>query len=234
MSVIVSPSLLSADFLHLSKDIEMVNRSQADWFHLDIMDGVFVPNISYGLPVVSQIKKMATKPLDVHLMIVQPERYVEAFHKAGADILTVHYEACTHLHRTIQQIKAQGMKAGVSLNPHTPVSLLEDVIEDIDVVLLMSVNPGFSGQKYISSVDEKIAQLVELKEKYGKDFDFSSLYKYVKFHQEFPQILDSLRPKSGRPLSWTHYRILLQETSPEARAWYAKEEIGRASCRERV
>ena len=167
MSVIVSPSLLSADFLHLSKDIEMVNRSQADWFHLDIMDGVFVPNISYGLPVVSQIKKMATKPLDVHLMIVQPERYVEAFHKAGADILTVHYETCTHLHRTIQQIKAQGMKAGVSLNPHTPVSLLEDVIEDIDVVLLMSVNPGFSGQKYISSVDEKIAQLVELKEKYG-------------------------------------------------------------------
>ena len=167
MSVIVSPSLLSADFLHLSKDIEMVNRSQADWFHLDIMDGVFVPNISYGLPVVSQIKKMATKPLDVHLMIVQPERYVEAFHKAGADILTVHYEACTHLHRTIQQIKAQGMKAGVSLNPHTPVSLLEDVIEDIDVVLLMSVNPGFSGQKYILSVDEKIAQLVELKEKYG-------------------------------------------------------------------
>ena len=167
MSVIVSPSLLSADFLHLSKDIEMVNHSQADWFHLDIMDGVFVPNISYGLPVVSQIKKMATKPLDVHLMIVQPERYVEAFHKAGADILTVHYEACTHLHRTIQQIKAQGMKAGVSLNPHTPVSLLEDVIEDIDVVLLMSVNPGFSGQKYISSVDEKIAQLVELKEKYG-------------------------------------------------------------------
>ena len=122
MSVIVSPSLLSADFLHLSKDIEMVNRSQADWFHLDIMDGVFVPNISYGLPVVSQIKKMATKPPDVHLMIVQPERYVEAFHKAGADILTVHYETCTHLHRTIQQIKAQSMKAGVSLNPHTPVS----------------------------------------------------------------------------------------------------------------
>ena len=159
MSVIVSPSLLSADFLHLSKDIEMVNRSQADWFHLDIMDGVFVPNISYGLPVVSQIKKMATKPLDVHLMIVQPERYVEAFHKAGADILTIHYEACTHLHRTIQQIKAQGMKAGVSLNPHTPVSLLEDVIEDIDVVLLMSVNPGFGGQKFILYTLEKIKKL---------------------------------------------------------------------------
>ena len=162
MSVIVSPSLLSADFLHLSKDIEMVNHSQADWFHLDIMDGVFVPNISYGLPVVSQIKKMATKPLDVHLMIVQPERYVEAFHKAGADILTVHYEACTHLHRTIQQIKAQGMKAGVTLNPHTPVSLLEDVIEDIDVVLLMSVNPGFGGQTFIEQTINKVDKLKKL------------------------------------------------------------------------
>ena len=162
MSVIVSPSLLSADFLHLSKDIEMVNRSQADWFHLDIMDGVFVPNISYGLPVVSQIKKMATKPLDVHLMIVQPERYVEAFHKAGADILTVHYETCTHLHRTIQQIKSQGMKAGGSLNPHTPVSLLEDVIEDIDVVLLMSVNPGFGGQSFIEQTINKVDKLKKL------------------------------------------------------------------------
>ena len=162
MSVIVSPSLLSADFLHLSKDIEMVNRSQADWFHLDIMDGVFAPNISYGLPVVSQIKKIATKPLDVHLMIVQPERYVEAFHKAGADILTVHYEACTHLHRTIQQIKSQGMKAGVSLNPHTPVSLLEDVIEDIDVVLLMSVNPGFGGQSFIEQTINKVDKLKKL------------------------------------------------------------------------
>lgn len=162
MSVIVSPSLLSADFLHLSKDIEMVNRSQADWFHLDIMDGVFVPNISYGLPVVYQIKKMATKPLDVHLMIVQPERYVEAFHKAGADILTVHYEACTHLHRTIQQIKAQGMKAGVSLNPHTPVSLLEDIIKDIDVVLLMSVNPGFGGQSFIEQTINKVDKLKKL------------------------------------------------------------------------
>ena len=162
MSVIVSPSLLSADFLHLSKDIEMVNHSQADWFHLDIMDGVFVPNISYGLPVVSQIKKMATKPLDVHLMIVQPERYVEAFHKAGADILTVHYETCTHLHRTIQQIKSQGMKAGVSLNPHTPVSLLEDVIEDIDVVLLMSVNPGFGGQTFIEQTINKVDKLKKL------------------------------------------------------------------------
>lgn len=171
MSVIVSPSLLSADFLHLSKDIEMVNRSQADWFHLDIMDGVFVPNISYGLPVVSQIKKMATKPLDVHLMIVQPERYVEAFHKAGADILTVHYETCTHLHRTIQQIKAQGMKAGVSLNPHTPVSLLEDVIEDIDVVLLMSVNPGFGGQKFIPESLDKVKEIRKLLDAKGLDTD---------------------------------------------------------------
>ena len=162
MAIIVSPSLLSADFLHLSKDIEMVNQSQADWFHLDIMDGVFVPNISYGLPVVSQIKKMATKPLDVHLMIVQPERYVEAFHKAGADILTVHYEACTHLHRTIQQIKATGMKAGVSLNPHTPVMLLEDVIRDIDVVLLMSVNPGFGGQSFIEQTINKVIKLKKL------------------------------------------------------------------------
>lgn len=162
MSVIVSPSLLSADFLHLSKDIEMVNQSQADWFHLDIMDGVFVPNISYGLPVVSQIKKMATKPLDVHLMIVQPERYIEAFHKAGADILTVHYEACTHLHRTIQQIKQQGMKAGVSLNPHTPVMLLEDIIRDIDVVLLMSVNPGFGGQPFIEQTINKVERLRKL------------------------------------------------------------------------
>lgn len=162
MSIIVSPSLLSADFLHLSKDIEMVNQSQADWFHLDIMDGVFVPNISYGLPVVSQIKKMATKPLDVHLMIVQPERYVEAFHKAGADILTVHYEACPHLHRTIQQIKAAGMKAGVSLNPHTPVMLLEDVIRDIDVVLLMSVNPGFGGQSFIEQTINKVIKLKKL------------------------------------------------------------------------
>ena len=162
MSVIVSPSLLSADFLHLSKDIEMVNQSEADWFHLDIMDGVFVPNISYGLPVVAQIKKAAQKPLDVHLMIVQPERYVEAFQKAGADILTVHYEACTHLHRTIQQIKAQGMKAGVSLNPHTPVMLLEDVIRDIDVVLLMSVNPGFGGQSFIEGTINKVIKLKKL------------------------------------------------------------------------
>ena len=162
MSVIVSPSLLAADFMNLGKDVEMVNRSKADWIHLDIMDGVFVPNISYGLPVVSQIKKIARKPLDVHLMIVQPERYVEAFHKAGADILTVHLEASTHLHRTLQQIKALGMKAGVALNPHTPVSLLEDIIQDIDVVLIMSVNPGFGGQSFIEHSLEKVKKLKAL------------------------------------------------------------------------
>ena len=162
MSTIISPSLLSADFLNLGKDVEMVNQSQADWFHLDIMDGVFVPNISYGLPIVSQIKKMATKPLDVHLMIVQPERYVEAFHKAGADILTVHFEASTHLHRTVQHIKSLGMKAGVALNPHTPISQLEDIIQDLDLVLLMSVNPGFGGQSFITHTLKKAKQLRKL------------------------------------------------------------------------
>lgn len=162
MSTIVSPSMLSADFLNLGKDVSMVNESRADWIHLDIMDGVFVPNISYGLPIVSQIKKTATKPLDVHLMIVQPERYVEAFQKAGADILTVHLEASTHLHRTIQQIKACGMKAGVALNPHTPVNQLEDIIQDIDVVLVMSVNPGFGGQSFITHALEKVKKLKSL------------------------------------------------------------------------
>ena len=143
MSVIISPSLLSANFLNLGKDIEIVNESSADWFHIDVMDGVFVPNISYGMSIISQIKSMARKPLDVHLMIVQPERYIEQFHKAGADILTVHWEASTHLHRTLQCIKSYGMKAGVALNPHTPVNVLEDIIQDIDIVLIMSVNPGF-------------------------------------------------------------------------------------------
>ena len=162
MSTIVSPSMLSADFLNLGKDVCMVNESRADWIHLDIMDGVFVPNISYGLPIVSQIKKTATKPLDVHLMIVQPERYVEAFQKAGVDILTVHLEASTHLHRTIQQIKACGMKAGVALNPHTPVNQLEDIIQDIDVVLVMSVNPGFGGQSFITHALEKVKKLKSL------------------------------------------------------------------------
>ena len=144
--MILAPSLLAADFGNLQQAVEMVNISEADWFHIDIMDGVFVPNISYGMPVLSVIHKHATKPLDVHLMIIDPDRYISTFAKLGSDILTVHYEACTHLHRTIQAIKAEGMKAGVALNPHTPVALLEDVIQDIDVLLLMSVNPGFGGQ----------------------------------------------------------------------------------------
>lgn len=162
MSVIVSPSLLSADFLNLGRDVEMLNKSKADWFHLDIMDGVFVPNISYGLPVVEQINKKAEKPLDVHLMIVDPDRYVKNFADAGADYLTVHYEACTHLHRTIQNIKANGMKAGVSLNPHTPISVLEDIIKDLDLVLLMSVNPGFGGQSFIENTVDKTKRLKQL------------------------------------------------------------------------
>nr|WP_320120628.1 ribulose-phosphate 3-epimerase [uncultured Marinifilum sp.] len=162
MQTIISPSLLAADFTNLKDDIEMVNKSEADWFHLDIMDGVFVPNISYGLPVVEQINKIAKKPLDVHLMIIDPDRYVEAFKKAGADYLTVHYEACTHLHRTVQNIKQHGMKAGVSLNPHTPVSVLEDIIADIDLVLLMSVNPGFGGQSFIENTYSKVEKISKL------------------------------------------------------------------------
>lgn len=162
MSVIVSPSLLSADFLNLGRDVEMLNNSKADWFHLDIMDGMFVPNISYGLPVVEQINKKAKKPLDVHLMIVDPDRYVKNFADAGADYLTVHYEACTHLHRTIQNIKDNGMKAGVSLNPHTPISVLEEIIKDLDLVLLMSVNPGFGGQSFIENTIDKTERLRKL------------------------------------------------------------------------
>lgn len=162
MSVLISPSLLSANFLNLGKDIEMVNESSADWFHIDVMDGVFVPNISYGMSIISQIKSMARKPLDVHLMIVQPERYIEQFHKAGADILTVHWEASTHLHRTLQCIKSYGMKAGVALNPHTPVNVLEDIIQDIDIVLIMSVNPGFGGQSFIESSLHKVKKLKQL------------------------------------------------------------------------
>ena len=162
MQTIISPSLLAADFMNLKADIDMVNNSDADWFHLDIMDGVFVPNISYGLPLVSQISKIAKKPLDVHLMIIDPDRYIEAFKKAGSDILTVHYEACTHLHRTVQNIHSHGMKAGVSLNPHTPVSVLEDIIQDIDLVLLMSVNPGFGGQSFIENTYAKIEKLKAL------------------------------------------------------------------------
>ncbi|WP_047450057.1 ribulose-phosphate 3-epimerase [Alistipes sp. ZOR0009] len=162
MPRLVSPSLLSADFLNLERDVEMLNQSQADWLHLDIMDGVFVPNISFGLPIVESISKKAKKPLDVHLMIVDPDRYVEAFKKAGADILTVHYEACNHLHRTIQYIKSYGMKAAVSLNPHTTINLLENIITELDMVLLMSVNPGFGGQKFIPQTTTKVKQLKDL------------------------------------------------------------------------
>ena len=159
MEKMIAPSLLSADFLNLGKDIEMVNRSEADWFHCDVMDGRFVPNISFGIPVVKAISQLAEKPLDVHLMIVEPEKYFEAFVKAGADIITFHYEASTHIHRSVQQLKALGVKAGVVLNPHTPVSVLEDILGDLDLVLLMSVNPGFGGQKFIERTYEKIRKL---------------------------------------------------------------------------
>lgn len=160
--MIVSPSLLSADFGHLADDIAMLNRSEADWYHLDVMDGVFVPNISFGFPVMEAMAKLATKPLDVHLMIVQPEKFVTQVADLGAKIMNVHYEACTHLHRTVQQIKAAGMMAGVTLNPHTPVSLLEDIIGDLDLVMLMSVNPGFGGQKFIEHTVEKTRRLKQL------------------------------------------------------------------------
>lgn len=160
--MIVSPSLLSADFGHLADDIAMLNRSEADWYHLDVMDGVFVPNISFGFPVMEAMAKLATKPLDVHLMIVQPEKFVTQVADLGAKIMNVHYEACTHLHRTVQQIKAAGMMAGVTLNPHTPVSLLEDIIGDLDLVMLMSVNPGFGGQKFIEHAVEKTRRLRQL------------------------------------------------------------------------
>lgn len=159
---LIAPSLLAADFGNLQRDIEMVNTSEATWHHIDVMDGVFVPNISYGMPVINAIKKSATKPLDVHLMIVDPDRYIEAFAKLGATNLTVHYEACTHLHRTLQAIKAQGMKAGVALNPHTNVMVLEDTIQDIDLVIVMSVNPGFGGQSFIENTYEKVKALKTL------------------------------------------------------------------------
>lgn len=162
MAHLISPSLLSADFGNLQHDIEMINNSEADWFHLDIMDGVFVPNISFGFPVIKYIKKHAKKPLDVHLMIVDPDRYIEEFYNAGADILTVHYEACNHLHRTVQNIKSKGMKAGVSINPHTPVYLLKDIIADVDLILIMSVNPGFGGQKFIPNSINKVKELKQL------------------------------------------------------------------------
>ena len=158
----IAPSVLAADFRNLSTDFSMVNRSEADWFHIDVMDGRFVPNISFGQFIIHFMKKMAEKPLDVHLMIEEPERYIEQFREAGAENITVHLEACRHLHRTVQQIKATGAKAGVALNPHTPVHLLEDIIEDIDLVCLMSVNPGFGGQKFIYQVIPKIKKLREL------------------------------------------------------------------------
>ena len=158
-NTIIAPSVLAADFANLQRDIEMINNSEADWFHIDIMDGVFVPNISFGMPVLSAIAKHAKKTIDVHLMIVDPDRYIKTFAELGANILSVHYEACPHLHRTLQAIKAEGMKAGVALNPHTNVDLLEDVINDIDMVCIMSVNPGFGGQSFIENTYTKIEKL---------------------------------------------------------------------------
>lgn len=159
---LIAPSLLSADFANLGRDVEMVNNSEADWFHVDVMDGEFVPNISFGMPVIKAIKKYAKKPLDVHLMIVKPERYFEAFRDCGADILSIHIEAVNHLHRAVQQIHSLGMKAGVVLNPHTQINLLEDIINEVDLVLLMSVNPGFGGQKFIERTYGRIKKLKEL------------------------------------------------------------------------
>jgi ribulose-phosphate 3-epimerase len=162
MNTLIAPSVLAADFANLQKDSEMLNKSQADWFHIDIMDGVFVPNISFGMPVLKAIAKHATKPLDVHLMIVNPDQYIETFAALGSAVLTVHYEACDHLHRTLQKIKSCGMKAGVALNPHTPISVLDSIIKDIDIVCIMSVNPGFGGQSFIEETYTKVRALKAL------------------------------------------------------------------------
>lgn len=162
MSRLIAPSILSADFNRLGSDIEMINQSEADYIHFDVMDGVFVPNISFGIPVIQHVNKIATKPLDVHLMIIEPDKFIEPFVQSGASILTVHYEVCMHLHRTIQQIKDKGIKASVCLNPHTPVAVLEDIIAELDMVLLMSVNPGFGGQVFIENTYKKVQQLKEL------------------------------------------------------------------------
>src|SRR5690606_16919925 len=161
-SKLIAPSVLAADFANLQRDVEMLNSSEADWFHIDIMDGVFVPNISFGMPVLQAIQKHANKPIDVHLMIVDPDRYIKEFAGLGANILTVHYEACTHLHRTLQAVKAEGMKAGVALNPHSNVDLLKDVLKDIDLVCIMSVNPGFGGQSFIENTYKKVRDLKEM------------------------------------------------------------------------
>jgi len=171
MAPLIAPSLLAADFANLQRDCEMINQSKADWFHLDVMDGMFVPNISFGIPVIDYINKHATKTLDVHLMIEQPDRYIKAFKEVGADVLTVHYEACTHLHRTLQAIEIEGMQRGVALNPHTPVELLEPVLENIDLVCIMSVNPGFGGQKFIENTYRKVEKLRSMIESAGLSTD---------------------------------------------------------------